>query len=85
MSTSGARPGDWKAVCDFSGMTFWASEMVTDSRGYRVHRRFIGSEAQKHPQEGAAPRVTNEGRVPWARPEAPATFRSPTSVTPADL
>lgn len=85
MSTSGQRPGDWKVVCDFSGMVFWASEMVTDSRGFRVHRRFIGSEAQRHPQEAGYTPPVGEGRIPWARPEATATFRSAVAVQPSDL
>jgi hypothetical protein len=85
MSTSCQRPGDWKVVCDFSGMTFWASEMVTDARGYKVHRNFIGSEAQRHPQETPYRPPHGESRVPWARPEGTAQFRDPTDVTAADL
>jgi hypothetical protein len=85
MSTSGQRPGDWKVVCDFSGMTCWASETVKTWNGYRVNRRFVGEETQRHPQEGQSPRVMEEGRVPWARPEPTWTFRDPSDVTPADL
>lgn len=85
MSTSGQRPGDWKFVCAFSGFVGWASESALTHDGHRVLRRFLGSEGQKHPQEAAYSPIQGEGRVPWARPEATATFREPTDVTAADL
>lgn len=79
------RPGDWLFCCAYSGFVGWASDSALTHDGHRVLRRFLGSEAQKHPQEGRAPAITNEGRVPWARPEAAFTFRDPTDVTPGDL
>lgn len=79
------RPGDWKVVCDLSGLTCWASETVKTWQGYRVHRRFVGSEVQRHPQDTPPKLPQDEGRVPWARPEVTPTFRDPTDVTAADL
>jgi hypothetical protein len=85
MSTRGQRPGDWKFVCALSGLTGWASDSVVLARGARVLRRFAGSETQRHPQELPGPSYSGEGRVPWAQPEATATFRSSTAVRPSDL
>lgn len=79
------RPGDWKFVCAYSGFAGWASDSALTHEGHRVLKRFLGSEAQRHPQEGRTPVVHNEGKAPWTRPEAPFTFREPTDVTPADL
>lgn len=85
MSTQGQRSGDWKFTCALSGIVGWASDSVMLDRGVRVLRRFAGSETQKHPQELPGPRYDSEGRVPWAQPEATATFRDATAVTPSDL
>lgn len=79
------RPGDWKFVCSLSGFVGWASDSVVLASGNRALRRFAGQETQRHPQEGQAPIVRGEGQVPWSRPEATATFRSSTAVTPSDL
>jgi hypothetical protein len=78
------RPGDWKFVCDFC-LTGWASESVVTWNGFRVLRRFAGSEVHRHPQEEPYRPPHGEGQVPWARPVATATFRDPTDVTAADL
>lgn len=85
MSTQGQRPGDYKFVCALSGFVGWASDSALTSEGHRVLRRFLGAEANKHPQEASAPVVRDEGRVPWARPEPAFVFRAATAVTPADL
>jgi hypothetical protein len=79
------RMGDWKFVCAYSGFVGWASESALTWQGHRVLKRFLGQEAQRHPQEAPGPVITDEGRVPWAQPEGTFTFRSSTAVTPADL
>lgn len=85
MSTQGQRPADWKFTCAYSGMTGWASDSALTWQGYRVLKRFLGQEGQRHPQEGPPVEVLNESRVAWSQPEAPFTFRSPTAVQPGDL
>lgn len=78
------RPGDWRVICDFSGMKCWASETVKTWDGHRVLKRFAGKETQRHPQELVRGRPDNQ-RVPWSRPEPADVFLSPGDVTQDDL
>jgi hypothetical protein len=78
------RPGDWLCICDLSGFKCWASETVQTWNGLRVHRRFVGSETQRHPQELVRGRPDNQA-APWARPEPTDVFLSPGDVTQDDL
>jgi hypothetical protein len=78
------RPGDWKFVCDLSGFVGWASDSVLTWDNKRVLRRFVGEEAQRHPQDFV--RVTpDKETVPWSRPEGTDVFIAAGSVTAADL
>lgn len=85
MNGTEQRPGDWHVVCALSGFKSWASECVMRWDGLYVQRRFIGSEAQRHPQETPYTFPRGEGAVPWSQPEATFTYRSNTAVTAADL
>jgi hypothetical protein len=85
MSDAEGRAGDWRVICDYSGFKCWASETVRTWNGFRVLRRFAGSETQRHPQEERDRPHPNEGRVPWARPEATDVFVAAGSTTADDL
>lgn len=62
-STTRARHGDYKVICDRTGFTYWRSECVKQWDGLIVHR----SHAEKrHPQELIRPRRETFG-VPDAR------------------
>jgi hypothetical protein len=78
-------PGDYRVICDFSGLKCWASETAQTWNGLRVLRRFIGQETQRHPQEQPYRPRPGEGRIPWARPEGTDVFLDPGDVTAADL
>lgn len=78
------RIGDYRVICDFSGFKVWASETVKTWDGYRVHHRFVGEEATRHPQDFVRGRAERTA-VPDARPEPTDTFLSPGDVTPDDL
>lgn len=85
MSGHEQRPGDWRVICARSGFKCWASECAKDWEGFWVLKRFLGSEAQRHPQEAPFVPTPHEGRVPWTQPPGTDIFRSPTSVTKNDL
>ena len=78
------RVGDHKVICDMSGFAVWASETVKTWDGFRVHRRFVGEEQSRHPQEMVRP-VRDDTSVPDARPEPPDRFLAPGDVTPESL
>lgn len=84
MSGHEQRIGDWRFICDFSGFEGWASESALTWDGKRVLRRFLGEEANRHPQD-LVRGVPDDAGVPWARPERPDVFLTPGSVTPNDL
>lgn len=84
MSSHDQRPGDWRAICDASGFEFWASELVLTWDGRRVHRRFVGEETSRHPQDLLRSKPDDQS-VPWSRPEREDVFLSPGDVTPDDL
>lgn len=84
MSGDEQRAGDWRVICDRSGFKVWASECVKTWDGLRVHRRFVGDEQQRHPQD-LVRGVPDRQAVAWTRPEATDVFLSAGSVTPADL
>lgn len=79
-----ARPGDYRTICDLSGFKCWASETVMRWDGLRVHRRFIGSEQSRHPQD-LVRAVKDDQTVPNPRPEASDTFLNVGDVTPSSL
>lgn len=78
------RVGDFRRICDFSGFKVWNSECVRTWNGLVVHRRFVGSETQRHPQEFVRG-VRDDQSVPNPRPEPADTFLAPGDVTPGDL
>ena len=78
------RIGDYRVVCDHSGWHCWASETVKTWNGYRVHRRFVGLEQERHPQDLVRGKPDNSA-VPWARPVATDVFLAPGDVTPSSL
>lgn len=78
------RIGDYRVVCDYSGMNCWASETVQTWNGYRVHRRFVGQEQQRHPQDLVRGKPDNQS-VPWTRPVVADVYLSPGDVTPSSL
>jgi hypothetical protein len=75
--------GPW-AICDFSGFKVRLSETVQTHDGYRVHRRFVGEEQNRHPQEMVRAKPENTA-VPNARPEPVDTYLAPGDVTAAEL
>lgn len=83
MSGGEQRVGDYRVVCDFSGFQAWRSECVKTWQGYIVHRRFVGSEVIRHPQDLVRV-VPDDGRVPDARPEGTDVFIT-SRVLPSDL
>lgn len=78
------RIGDYRIICDFSGFKCWASETVKTWDGFRVHRRFVGTEQVRHPQDFVTG-VNDDQSVRDPRPEAADTFINPGDVTPASL
>lgn len=78
------RVGDHLVLCDYSGFKVWASETVKTWDGFRVHRRFVGEEQSRHPQELVRGRVDNQ-RVPDPRPEPTDVFLAPGDVSASDL
>jgi hypothetical protein len=78
------RIGDHKVVCDFSGFVCWASETVMTWNKLRVHRRFVGEEQSRHPQEFVRARADNQS-VKNPRGEASDVFLAPGDVTAASL
>lgn len=74
------RPGDHRVICDFSGFKTWASECVKTWDGYIVHRRFVGSEAQRHPQEFVRA-IPDNSSVKNARPDTSAVYLAETLTT----
>jgi hypothetical protein len=84
MSGHEQRPGDYRVICDRSGFKVWASETGLTWNGLRVHRRFLGEEAARHPQDLVRGKPDDQ-RVPWSRPEAEDAFLSPGDVTQDDL
>jgi hypothetical protein len=84
MSGHEQRIGDYRVICDYSGFKCWASETVTTWNGYRVLRRFIGSEVSRHPQD-LVRGVSEDPSVKNARPEAADTFLNPGDITPSSL
>lgn len=65
------RIGDWRVICDHSGMKCWASETVMQWNGLRVHKRF--ADLFRHPQDFVRG-VADKPQVPWTRPEAADTY-----------
>lgn len=84
MSGYEQRSGDYRVICDYSGMKCWASDTVKTWQGFRVMSRFAGSEQHRHPQELVRSRPDNQS-VPWSRPETADVFLAPGDVTAADL
>jgi hypothetical protein len=79
-----ARLGDYRVICDMSGFKCWASETAMTWNGYRVHRRFLGSEARRHPQD-LVRGVPDNQVVPNPRPESTDVFLAYNAVTPSSL
>lgn len=71
-------------VCDYSGFEGWDDEMVRTWNGLYVLRRFVGEEAQRHPQDRAVGRPERPS-VPAARPVQADTFLAVNEVTPGSL
>ena len=67
------RIGDYLVLCDFSGFRVWASETVLTWNKMRVHRRFVGEEQRRHPQE-LVKGVKDNQSVPNPRPEPADTY-----------
>lgn len=84
MSGYEQRPGDFRVVCDLSGFKCWASETVMTWNHLRVHRRFVGSEATRHPQDMVRG-VADDQSVRNGRPEAADVFLAVNAVTPSSL
>lgn len=78
------RMGDWKFVCEMSGFEGWASDSALTWDGRRVLKRFLGEEAQRHPQEFVRGR-SEQIATPWARPEQTDVFLGVNDVQPEDL
>lgn len=78
------RIGDHRCICDFSGFQVWRSECVKTWNGLIVHRRFVGEEANRHPQDRVVVRPEHPA-VRDARPEAADTFLAVNEVTPGSL
>jgi len=66
-------PGDYRVLCDASGSKVWASETALTWDRRRVHRRFLGQEATRHPQEFVRA-VRDNQSVPNPRPESADQF-----------
>lgn len=81
MSGYEQRMGDFRAVCDRSGLLCWNSELVTEWTGARVLKRFA---EPRHPQDFVRG-VADDQTVRNARPEQADTFLSPGDVRPQDL
>lgn len=79
-----AHLGDYRVACDYSGFKCWASETAKTWDGYRVLRRFLGSEYARHPQD-LVKGVRDDQSVPDPRPEGSDTFLEPGDVTPSSL
>jgi hypothetical protein len=60
------RIGDWRVICDASGIKCWASETVLQWNGLRVLRRF--ADLSRHPQDFVRG-IPDKPQVPWTRPE----------------
>lgn len=84
MSGYEQRPGDYRVICDRSGFKVWASETVLTWNNLRVHRRFLGDETSRHPQDLVRGRSDDQS-VPWSRPEATDTYLTPGDITQDDL
>lgn len=84
MSGYEQRIGDFRVICDYSGFKCWASETAMTWDGYRVHRRFIGQEASRHPQD-LVRGVPDDPSVKNPRPEGTDVFLTPNQVTPSSL
>lgn len=84
MSGHEQRIGDWRVICDASGFMCWASECAKTWDGKYVLKRFIGEEANRHPQD-LVRGVPDNPMVPWSRPERADVFIAPGDVTPGDL
>lgn len=78
------RVGDYRVICDFSGFKCWASETVQTWNNLRVHRRFVGEEQARHPQD-LVKGVRDDPSVPNPRPPGTDVFVAPGDVTAADL
>lgn len=78
------RIGDFLVIDDWTGFREWRSECVKTWDGFLVHRRHIGQEQQRHPQDLIKP-VMEDVHVPDARPEGEDVFLTPGQVTAADL
>lgn len=76
--------GDYLVQCDFSGFTVYASETVETWDGKIVAKRFVGSEARRHPQDFVRGRVDDQ-RVPKPRKPPAVSFLEPGDVTAEDL
>lgn len=79
-----ARIGDYLVLCDLSGFKCWASETVKRWDGMRVHRRFVGSEIARHPQD-LIRSIRDDQTVPDVRSEPAPTYLNPGDVTPSSL
>lgn len=84
MSGYQQRPGDFRVICDLSGFQCWASETVMTWDNKRVLRRFVGSEATRHPQDLVRARPDDQ-TVKNPRPEPADTFLEVGDVSPSDL
>lgn len=84
MSRDSARLDDYHVICDFSGFKCWASETALTWNKLRVHRRFLGEEAVRQPQD-LVRGVRDDPSVPNPRPEGTDTFVTANQVTPSSL
>jgi hypothetical protein len=75
--------GTTASSATISGFKVWASETGMTWNGYRVHRRFLGAEYTRHPQD-LVRGVPDNTSVPNARPEPTDVFLS-ARVLPSDL
>jgi hypothetical protein len=72
--TEGHRVGDHLVLCAFSGFKVWRSDCVKTWDGRLVHRRFVGKETQRHPQEAVY--VSREATPRNVQPEPTETYIS---------
>lgn len=64
------KKGDWLAICDRCGFTFYASELRREWTGLMVCKE---DWEERHPQEKVIAKTDRQAPV-WVRPEPPATF-----------
>lgn len=62
--------GDWNAVCDYCGVTFKASQLTRDWKGFMACSRDFET---RHPQDFAH-NVDPEMPPPWIRPPPEPVF-----------